>query len=235
MTTKLTSPRYSITIDNQLLPVLFRKHPTSRRIIIRYQSHDRFVCVTLPRYATIRQGLRFVEEKQSWIAAQMQRVPVSYPFEPGQIIPVLGVPHQLVHIGGRGVVTASDGQITVPGEVEFMARRVRDFLRKHAQREIEQLVQHKASLIGVAAKKIVLRDTRSHWGSCTHRGHLSFSWRLVLAPYEVLDYVVAHEVAHLAELNHSPRFWRLTQQLCPQMDNAKGWLSEHGDHLHRYG
>ena len=139
------------------------------------------------------------------------------------------------HVGGRGVVRMENNFIIVPGDVGFMARRVREFLKAHAREEISRLAKDKAKRVGKTVKKISLRDTSSRWGSCSHDGNLSFSWRLVLAPHEVLEYLVAHEVAHLKEHNHSKAFWALVAQLFPAYEQAQQWLRRYGQKLYSYG
>lgn len=116
-----------------------------------------------------------------------------------------------------------------------MARRVREWLKKEARAEIAAIAAAKAERIGRSIKKISLRDTRSLWGSCNHKGNLSFSWRLVFAPRDILDYIVSHEVAHLAELNHSAAFWRIVAELCPHWRESRAWLKKYGEQLFRYG
>jgi predicted metal-dependent hydrolase len=106
---------------------------------------------------------------------------------------------------------------------------------REARRDLSQSVAVYATRLGQRPARVTLRDTRSRWGSCTARGELNFSWRLILAPPVVLDYLVAHEMAHLREMNHSPRFWALTHELCPHVDEAERWLKRHGSELHRYG
>jgi hypothetical protein len=116
-----------------------------------------------------------------------------------------------------------------------MPRRVADFLKREAHRDIEAAVARHARSIGVKPKRIAVRDTVSRWGSCSATGGLSFSWRLILAPPFVLDYLAAHEVAHLVHLNHSPKFWSLLRRACPETNRAEAWLKAHGANLHRYG
>jgi hypothetical protein len=111
---------------------------------------------------------------------------------------------------------------------------VLDWLKREARRKIDERVSWYAEQLGVRPRRITIRDTSSRWGSCSSARSLSFSWRLILAPPAVLDYVVAHEVAHLRELNHKPRFWRLVASLGPEVDDSQAWLSEHGALLHRY-
>jgi predicted metal-dependent hydrolase len=117
----------------------------------------------------------------------------------------------------------------------FMARRVRDWLKQEARMRISELARQKATLIGKTVRQVSVRDTSSRWGSCSHAGNLSFSWRLILAPYEVFDYVVSHEVAHLQEFNHSDAFWAVVEQLSPGHERWRHWLAAHGPRLYAYG
>ncbi len=125
---------------------------------------------------------------------------------------------------------ADDGErrLCVAGDTPHVDRRVADFLRREAKSDLEQASRHFAERLGLAIKQVSIRDPSSRWGSCSTTGVLSYSWRLILAPPYVLDYLAAHEVAHLVEMNHSPRFWRLVDRLCPNVQRAKAWLDAHG-------
>lgn len=228
-------PKHSITIDGHIIPVAIRKHPRAKRITLRYQSKGHYVSVTLPRYASLKQGLRFAEEKKQWLALQIEKPRTRIAFTDGAVLPILGKEYRVVHAGGRGVTQYRDETVVVYGAVDFLARRLQDFLIAQARQTISELAQEKAALLGVSFRKITLRDTHSLWGRCTHDGHLLFSWRLVLAPYEVLDYVVAHEVAHLVHLNHSAAFWKKVAELCPDWQQHERWLKIHGKTLHQFG
>ena len=159
----------------------------------------------------------------------------------GVDVPLRGVLHRVVHRRGeRGTVwteisSAGDRVLCVAGEAAHLNRRVSDFLRREAARDLAAAVRRYARELGVPIRRISVRDQSSRWGSCSNTGALSFSWRLVLAPAFVLDYLAAHEVCHLVELNHSPRFWRLVERLYPELERAKVWLDVHGTDLHRYG
>jgi predicted metal-dependent hydrolase len=125
--------------------------------------------------------------------------------------------------------------LCVAGEAPHVPRRVRDYLKREARKELERASRAAAAALGVAVKRISIRDQTSRWGSCSTTGVLSYSWRLIMAPPFVLDYLAAHEAAHLVEMNHSRRFWRLVEGIYPDVRRAKAWLDAHGGDLHRYG
>jgi hypothetical protein len=170
----------------------------------------------------------------------MGRLPDARPIADGASIPLRGELHLIRHAAGRrGTVTRAvdeDGPVLlVAGRVEHLRRRVLDFLKREARRDLERAVARHAMVLGVRPKAIRLRDQTTRWGSCSSTGTLSFSWRLVMAPPFVLDYLAAHEVAHLHEMNHSPRFWHLVESLCPRTSQARAWLNSEGLHLHAVG
>lgn len=226
---------HSVIINGESLPILIRKHAKSRRMVIRYNPAGHSVSLTLPRYVSIRQGLRFVEEKRVWIEQRILEKKAPVPFADGQTIPLLGMLYTLQHVGGRGVVRIEGDTIIVPGDSAFMARRVREFLKRVARDTIAEIAAKKAKQLGKTVSKITLRDTSSRWGSCSHDGNLSFSWRLVFAPYDILEYVTCHEVAHLKHHDHSPAFWIAVGLLYPDYEKAKQWLKINGSELYAYG
>ncbi|EFG9153030.1 M48 family metallopeptidase, partial [Escherichia coli] len=147
-----------------------------------------------------------------------------------------GKPHLVVHDPERrGTVQLGEDErgplLIVCGRSEHLARRVADFLKREAKRDIEALVTHHTGRVGRRAKSISFKDTSSRWGSCTSDGALSFSWRIMMAPPPVINYLVAHEVAHLKEMNHGPKFWKLCNELCPDTDRCKAWLKRNGGAL----
>lgn len=217
------------------LPIIVKKRKGARHMVLRYQPLARALSLTLPYHTPVAQGLEFVEGKRGWVLKQLIHCPPSVPFGDGQVIPVLGREYRIVHIGGRGIIRQREGVLQVPGEAAFTARRVREWLFTQAKSHIAAATRAKADRIGRRVAKITLRDTQSLWGSCTDDGKLSFSWRLVLAPPDICDYVISHEVAHLAELNHSPAFWRVVAELCPHWKASRRWLKAHGDTLYAYG
>ncbi len=218
------------------LPLEIRRHPTARRITLRLSNQGEAARLVLPRYASLREGLAFANSKKDWLESRLHDVPPRIPFEDGQIVPILGTDHRITHCpqARRGVWR--DGErVLVSGNPEHIPRRVTDHLKTLARQVIGDRAHAKAAVIGKQPGRISLRDSRSRWGSCSHTGNLNFSWRLIIAPEFVLDYVGAHEVAHLAEHNHGPRFWALAGQLTPDMETAKAWLRRNGETLLRYG
>jgi predicted metal-dependent hydrolase len=189
-----------------------------------------------PKGVARRDLLAFAQEKQAWIASRLDALPAAIPFIDGAEIPLQGVMHRISHqpTARRGV-WAEDGMLYVSGQAEYVNRRLRDYLRKQAEAVITPQALTLAQRLGRPVGRLSFRDGRSRWGSCSARGDLSFSWRLILAPPEVLTYVVAHEVAHLAEMNHSPQFWAVVAQLAGDVSVQKRWLKENGSALHLYG
>jgi hypothetical protein len=226
---------------SQVFAIRLRRHRRARRYTLRIHPTDREAILTMPPRGTLKDAREFAELHGGWIAARLGRLPKAAPFQPGTVVPLRGAPHRIVHRSGeRGTVwteTRDSGEkiICVAGDVDFTDRRVHDFLKREARRDLQKSAQEYAQALGVRVKRISIRDQSSRWGSCTSAGSLSFSWRLILAPPFVLDYLAAHEVAHLVEMNHSPRFWRVVGRLCPSMERAKKWLDGSGNDLHRYG
>jgi predicted metal-dependent hydrolase len=230
-----------VAFDNSIYPVQLRRHRQARRYTLRINAAKREVILTMPPRGSVREAYAFAQKHGGWIAARLGRLPQAEPFIDGSMVPLRGVAHRIVHRpNSRGTVwteTAANGEplLCVAGRTPHIARRVSDFLRREARRELEIASLKFAAALGVAIRRVVVRDQSSRWGSCSTSGVLSFSWRLILAPGEVLDYLAAHEVAHLVEMNHSARFWRVVKQICPGHERAKAWLDANGSDLHRYG
>jgi predicted metal-dependent hydrolase len=227
-----------IAFDGAIYPVELRRHAQARRYTLRVQAATRTVVLTMPMRGSVRDAKAFVERNGGWIAARLKRLPQAIALTDGLELPLRGVPHRIVHRpGARGTVWIEAGEnlICVAGDPAHLARRVRDFFKREAKRDLDDASRRYAALLGVTLKRVAIRDQTSRWGSCTAAGALSYSWRLILAPPYVLDYLAAHEVAHLVEMNHSPEFWRVVARICPEWERAKGWLHANGNALHRYG
>jgi predicted metal-dependent hydrolase len=226
---------------SQIFSIRLRRHRRARRYTLRIHPSDREAILTMPPRGTLADAKDFAQRHGAWIAARLGRLPKAAPFQPGTVVPLRGVAHRIVHRAGvRGVVwteirESGERIICVAGGAEHIDRRVHDFLKREARRDLAKAAQHYAEALSVKVKRISIRDQSSRWGSCTSAGSLSFSWRLILAPPYVLDYLAAHEVAHLVEMNHSARFWRVVARICGSVERAKIWLDTHGNDLHRYG
>ena len=205
---------------SQVFAIRVRRHRRARRYTLRIHPTDREAILTMPPRGTIAEAREFAQLHGGWIAARLGRLPKAAPFHPGAVVPLRGTPHRIVHRAGeRGTVwteTRESGEkiLCVAGGLDHVDRRVHDYLKREARRDLQRASEAYAAELGVRVKRLSIRDQSSRWGSCTSAGSLSFSWRLILAPPFVLDYLAAHEVAHLVEMNHSPRFWKVVGRIC---------------------
>jgi predicted metal-dependent hydrolase len=225
-----------IAIGDEVLEVVFRRHAQARRLVLRLNASGTGVLVTVPHGVSRVKALEFTQRSRGWIEDRVRSRGGLIHLEDGEILPLRGVPHEIRGTGSRrGVVRADPLRrvIEVPGDPLHVRRRLFDFLKAAAREDLTRASEHYAALMGVNYRRIAIRDQRSRWGSCSAQGDLSYSWRLILAPDYVLDYVAAHEVAHLRHLNHSPRFWRLVLTHCQEAARAKNWLRAHGQDVHR--
>ena len=230
-----------VAFDGEIYPIRLRRHQQARRYTLRIHSATREIVLTMPPRGSVKQAREFAQKHGAWIAARLSRLPQAAPLVHGTVLPLRGIEHRIeCRHGARGTVwieAGSDGVqlLCVAGAEPHVPRRVRDFLKREAKRELEAASRRSAQALGVTMRRVSIRDQSSRWGSCSTTGVLSFSWRLILAPPFVLDYLAAHEVAHLIEMNHSRAFWRLVERICPHVGRAKAWLDAHGADLHRYG
>jgi predicted metal-dependent hydrolase len=205
---------------------------------LRIDAQDAAVDLVLPPRTSLPRALSFLEANRQWLEDKLAALPPWIAFAEGAEVPVMGVPHRVRHLPksrGRGAVWMEAGEIRIAGEAEHLPRRLRDFLRELARHEMGERARRLAAEIGRSVGRVTVRDTVTRWGSCSADGNLAFSWRLILAPEAVLHYVVAHEVAHLVEMNHGRRFWRLVRKLAPEADAQRLWLGRNRDRLLRVG
>lgn len=213
--------------------ITLRHSARARRVSLRVSGLDGRVTLSLPKGMSTAKALAFAEEKSDWIRKHLAR----------QLNPVDVV------IGGQVMVRGQDVQIIagevrraeltqealiVPDRADMVPARVKALLKLAARGDLMRACTDYSDLLGRTVGKITLRDTRSRWGSCSSRGDLMFSWRLAMAPPEVLDYVAAHEVAHLVEMNHSAAYWAVVDRICPGYAEPRHWLRQNGQLLHRY-
>ncbi|RUM98518.1 M48 family peptidase [Pseudaminobacter arsenicus] len=223
-------------VAGRALPLRIVENERARRLTLRIDAGGRGLRITVPPGLARGEVERFLTRHQGWLEQRLAKVPDRPQVRPGIKLPLRGMPHLIMHEPGkRGTVTVGrDGSgptLLVHGERLHLPRRIADFLKREAKRDTEALVEKHSAAVGRRAKAIRFRDTSSRWGSCTADGVLSFSWRIMMAPPPVINYLVAHEVAHLREMNHGPKFWKLCEELCPDTERCKAWLKRNGGAL----
>ena len=223
-------------LDGQSIAVDVRVSPRARNYRLSI-PHRGAPVLTVPRYGRWSEAQAFLDRQAGWLLARVHRAPQAVALADGATIPLRGEPHVIAATGKvRGTVLADDGRtLWTPGAPEHMARRLVDWLKAEALADLGERVAVHAAALGVKVIAVRVREQASRWGSCSATGRLNFNWRLILAPPFVLDYVAAHEVAHLLEMNHSPRFWSTVRRALPDMDRGRAWLKAHGRHLMSYG
>ena len=224
-----------IEIDGKAVTLRFRRNVAAKRMVLRLDGKSGGLVMTLPKRSGLAEALRFVEQSSDWISRVLAKQPEPTKFVDGSSILYRGQLHVLRITGGpRGLVQVIGDELNVPGKPEHAVRRLKDFLAAEAKRELVSASRRYADAMATRFTRVSIRDQKSRWGSCSAGGVLSYSWRLILAPDYVLDYVAAHEVAHLCEMNHGPQFWRLVLTHCPHARTAKQWLKTHGSKVHHH-
>lgn len=223
-------------VAGRVLPLKITENARARRLTLRIDAGGRGLKITVPPGVAEREVERFLDRHTGWLESRLSKLPDQPEVREGIRIPLRGVPHLIAcDPARRGAAHAASGPdgplIVVHGGAAQVGRRVADLLKREARHDIEPLAMKHAATIGKRPRAIRFKDTSSRWGSCSSDGNLSFSWRIMMAPPTVIDYLVAHEVAHLAEMNHGPKFWALCRELCPRTDEAKAWLKRNGSKL----
>ena len=227
--------------NGQHVRVRFEVNAKARRLILRLDERRREAVAVAPSRRQIKDAAAFAAERADWISMRLQHLPEPVRFEEGAMIQYRGAPLQLTSEGEGRIAKIwpedenSPRLLSVPGDPETMELRVMRFLKKQARADLTRAVKRHCATLGVTHKSLSVKDTRSRWGSCTHDAQLSFSWRLIMAPPEVLDYVAAHECAHILEMNHSPKFWAQVSKCCPDWKHHRSWLRTHGAGLQAAG
>lgn len=216
--------------------VKVKTNRTARRLVLSMGPCADQARLTVPPGISFRAVTNFLDARRGWLEERLAEAPVPVPFDPGARIPIEGHERVLRHSPDhRGTLSITVDEITVGGDVRHVRRRVRDGLVALSRKTLSARVTPFAEKVHKDVSRVSVRDTRSRWGSCSANGRLSFSWRLIFAPPEVLDYVAAHEVAHLVHRDHSDRFWHLVGELMPTYREPQRWLVTHGRGLHRFG
>lgn len=227
-----------LTLSDPPVSVRLNRSRAARRISLSVSRIDGRARVTAPLACPVAEIQAFLESHADWLSAAVARAPDSIPIEPGLLLPFkdggLRLEHDVARRGVRFLDALEEPRLLIGGPAAGVGRRARAWLREAARAELSERSRVHADALGLRFSRIAVKDTRSRWGSCTSDGALSYSWRLILAPSAVLDYVAAHEVAHLREMNHSARFWALVERLSPEWRRHRDWLKRRGAGLHRY-
>ncbi len=231
-------------------PVVLRVSARARRVSLRLDPARREIIATAPAPRLLGEAAAFAGERAGWIAARLAELPQNARIAPGMVIELLGAPCVLEAGPGRGRwrPAADDGPLTLiaPGEGEAFARAAMRLLKAEARRVLTERTESHALNLGRPLPVVSIMDARARWGSCRpprpsgfgagfEVGRIRYSWRLVLAPFPVMDYVAAHECAHLIEANHSPRFWAVLRGLVGDPRPHRAWLRANGARLHAFG
>jgi predicted metal-dependent hydrolase len=223
-----------LRLDDPPLTVRLRRNRRARRFTLSVSHVDGSATLTIPHRARLAEARMFLLRQSDWLAGAVDRAPSTLVLTPGARLPYRGREVVLAAPGGRTEWPSVEGDVlTAPGPAHRAPTRALAFLKNEARAELARAAHHYAERLGREVRKITLRDPKSRWGSCTSRGDLSFSWRLIMAPPAVLDYVAAHEASHLVEMNHSPRFWAVVDGLKPGWKAERDWLKKEGAKLHR--
>lgn len=217
---------------DQIIKVSLRLSARAKRLSLRVSRLDGRVTLTMPKQAHLRDAEGFVRDRENWIRKNLDATPAPLIPRPGGTVLYAGTAHNLTPTGGRAA-RLGNGEILLPLLApEKTGPRLAALFKHHARLRLHAASDHYAGMLGQTYSSISLRDTRSRWGSCSTEGRLMYSWRLIMAPPEVLDYVAAHEVAHLAQMNHSPAFWAHVAKLMPDYQTPRIWLRKNGALLH---
>ena len=224
-----------VTKSGKTVNVRFEINPKARRLILRLDERKREAVAVAPSKRKIGEAAEFARDRVEWIAEHLQALPEQVSLQDGAQFMLRGEPCEISLEGSGRVAKLEIGpplMLRVPGDSSTTGQRVERYLRKSAKSDLSDAVIRYCEQLGVEARRVTVKDTRSRWGSCTSDGRLAFSWRLIMAPNEVLEYVAAHECAHLLEMNHSPAFWAHVETCRPSWKAERAWLRKHGRDLH---
>ncbi len=216
---------------NPPIDVTLRHSARAKRLSLRISRLDGRVTLTMPRRAPEREGIAFLRTKEAWLRGHLSDMKPGVNVTVGQSVPFRGVATPIVvGQGRRARITGAQIEVS---QASPAGPQVKALMRHAARDALAVASDTYAAQLGKTYTRLSIRDTRSRWGSCSSLGALMYSWRLIMAPPAVLDYVAAHEVAHLVEMNHQPSFWAVVARLCPDYEQHRNWLRQEGDHLHR--
>jgi predicted metal-dependent hydrolase len=227
----------ALTSDNIIqiadIPVLVKPNVRARGLTLRYNLKKACFVASVPKRISRKAIIEFLTLHADWMQQQLNKIPVTPSILEQGFVTIEGIDRTIIHQEAAGVkIILDDDSLIVMCRAERLPRAIQRFLIQHAEKVILELAYPKAQLIDKKITKVTLRDTTSRWGSCASDGSLSFSWRLIMAPMATIDYVVAHEVAHLKHFDHSQNFWAVCRELSASFTSGKHWLKLNGAQLH---
>ena len=214
--------------------VKVKKTSVAKKLVLRIDTKDHCAILSIPKYCLRKQALKFLQENEVWIINTLANLPKLSNFAEGDEISVFGKIYKIYHENKHKGTRFEGDLLKVGGDKVFLHRRVKDFLKKEAVDKLAEISIKIAEKIGVKIASVTVKDTKSRWGSCSTKGNINYNWRIVLAPKEVIDYLVCHEVSHLKHPNHSTDFWSTVESLCPSYKDSRNWLKTHGKELYKY-
>lgn len=223
-------------IENSFsFPLEIKKSLKLKRLSLRIDSKKKRAVLNMPRFCSGKKAFEFVKEHQDWILQHLSSLPQVKDFEDGEKITLFGeeiiIRHDAESLSAPKV---ENGVLLVGGDKRFLHRRVKDYIKKRAQAEFLQKSKILAEKLGCKLIGVSIKDTKSRWGSCSTLNHINYNWRIALAPECVIDYLTAHEAAHLKYRDHSAAFWQCVTELYPEAATGRYWLKTHGNELYLY-
>ncbi len=211
------------------------KSPRAKRLTLRIDSKERLPVLTIPERCSAKKAVAFAKEHQDWIERSLARLPQTKKFEDREQISLFGQTVTIRHNSKlRKGTFLEDNVLNVSGEAEFLHRRVKDYIKEQAKNEFYKRSKLLAEKLGCSLHDVTIKDTKSRWGSCSSLHNINYNWRIALAPENVINYLMAHEVAHLKHQDHSRAFWRCVRELYPEAETGKVWLRLHSKELYLY-
>ncbi len=219
--------------------VTVKRSKRARRVALRLDPTERVINLVIPEHMPLHKAYKFAQDHEEWVKDTLSKLAPPLPFKDGTHLPIFGDTVRLsIHTDStlkRTKITQHDDVLEVQTYMDEPTNRITAHIKKIAQAGLADMATDKADMINKSISTVTVRDTKSRWGSCSHKRELSFSWRLIFAPYDAIDYVVAHEVAHLIHMDHSKDFWTLCRSLSCNYVEGKFWMKNHGNELMRYG
>jgi predicted metal-dependent hydrolase len=230
-----------VALDGQLVAYTLKRSPRARCVRLEVREGTGLT-VVVPRSYRLGKIDDLLKGKARWILRNLARhvweEPLSTARElrSGDTVPYLGREVRVVDCQAFGCalsanLTQNELVVSRESDRERLDLLLERWYRAQAVEVIKQRVDRLVTRLGLSYRRIIIRGQRTRWGSCSHKGNLSFNWRLIMAPEPVIDYVIVHEVTHLKELSHSKRFWKLVAEECPGWREHRKWLDEHGAEL----